>query len=55
MSTKIVYITCVCVLEFLKGEHKDMSIAMEWNTHKNLPPPKDVKHPTINNHFEHTW
>jgi hypothetical protein len=28
---------------------------MEWNMHKNVPPQKDIKTPSIKNHLNHTW
>jgi hypothetical protein len=55
MSTKIVYIQYVRVLEFLEGEHGNMNTLVEWNIHKKIPPQKDVKHLSIKNHLEHTW
>jgi hypothetical protein len=55
MSTKIVYIQYVPVLEFLEGEHGNMNTLVEWNIHKKIPPQKDVKHLSIKNHLEHTW
>jgi hypothetical protein len=32
-----------------------VEIPMEWNMHKNLPPQKDTKTPSIKNHLGHTW
>jgi hypothetical protein len=55
MSIKIAYITHACVCEFLEGERNDVETPLEINMHKNLPPQKDIKTPSINNHIGHTW
>jgi len=43
------------VFEFLEGEWGDAKTLVEWNMHKNLPPQKDIKTPSIKNHLGHTW
>jgi hypothetical protein len=42
------------VSQFLQGERRDMKIAVEWNTSKNLSPQQDVKKWTIKNHLGRT-
>lgn len=44
-----------CVLKFLEGEQGDMHTSLKWNKHKNLPSQRDIKNPTIKNHYECTW
>ncbi len=55
MSIEIAYIAHAHVCEFLEGEQGDAKILVEWNMHKNLPPQKDIKTPSIKNHLNHTW
>jgi hypothetical protein len=55
VSIKILNITHACVCEFLEGERDDVETPMECNMQKNLPPQKDIKAPSIKNHFGHTW
>jgi hypothetical protein len=47
VSIEIAYIAHAHVYEFLEGEQGDVETPMEWNTHKNLPPQKDIKTPSI--------
>ncbi len=55
VSIKIVYIAHAHVREFLEGKWGDVETPMEWNMHKNVPPQKDIKTPSIKNHLNHTW
>ncbi len=52
---KIAYIAHASVCEFLEGERDYVETLVEWNMHKNLPPQKDIKTPSIKNHLNHTW
>jgi hypothetical protein len=53
VSIEIAYIAHAC--EFLEGERGDAKTLVEWNMHKNLPPQKDIKTPSIKNHLNHIW
>jgi hypothetical protein len=55
VSIEIVYIAHAHVCEFLEGKRGDVETPVEWNMHKNLPPQKDIKTPSIKNHFGHIW
>jgi hypothetical protein len=52
---EIAYIAHAHVCEFLEGERSDVETPVGWNTHKNLPPQKDIKIPSIKKHLSHTW
>jgi hypothetical protein len=54
VSIKIAYITHAHVSKFLEGEQGGVKTLVEWNTHKNLPPQKNINTPSINNHVDHT-
>jgi hypothetical protein len=47
MLIKIAYIAHASVCEFLEGERDDVETLVEWNMHKNLPPQKERKTPSI--------
>jgi hypothetical protein len=55
VSIEIAYIAHARVCEFLEGDRSDVETLVEWNTHKNLPPQKDIKTPSIKKHLGHNW
>jgi len=55
VSIEIAYIAHARVCEFLEGDRSDVETLVEWNTHKNLPPQKDIKTPSIKKHLGYNW
>ena len=55
VTIQFAYVPYARILEFLKGERRDMSTLVEWSVYKNFPSQTDVKQPTIKNHLRHTW